>query len=190
MIPSANTFARHNFGYKIKPKDIRIYHRRVTTDYNDYLRLKRELENAEFEKTFKNVVNEKIYQQFMFEDENFKLISPINSEDLVIEGRILSHCVGSYRHKMARGNSFIYFIRKKDDIETPYYTMEIVPSLIKKETENNPPEYSYNITQIFGFKDKTIDNEPLRLFVEKFKKANSIIETYGYMRFSGRNYWG
>lgn len=190
MVPSANTFARHTFGYKIKPKDIRIYHRRITTDYNDYLRAKRELENAQFEENFKNVVKEKNYQQFMFEDENFKLVSPINSEDLVIEGRTLSHCVGSYRHKMAQGNSFIYFIRKKDDIETPYYTMEIVPTLIKEKTKKDPAVYSYDINQIFGYGDKTIDNDELRNFIEKFKSANEIIKHYGYLRFGGADYWG
>ena len=190
MVPYANQFARHTFSYKIKPKDIRIYHRRVTTDYNDYLRERRELENAEFEKKFKNVVKQKNYKQFLFEDENFKLIPPINSEDLVIEGRTLSHCVGSYRNKMANGNSFIYFIRKKDEIETPYYTMEIVPTLIKEKTKKDPAVYSYDINQIFGYGDKTIDNDELRNFIEKFKSANEIIKYYGYLRFGGADYWG
>lgn len=91
---------------------------------------------------------------------------------------------------MANGNSFIYFIRKKDEIETPYYTMEIVPTLIKEKTKKDPAVYSYDINQIFGYGDKTIDNDELRNFIEKFKSANEIIKYYGYLRFGGADYWG
>lgn len=47
---------------------------------------------------------------------------------LVIEGMTLHHCVGAndrYMKKMADGESWILFLRKKEEPEKPYYTVEI-----------------------------------------------------------------
>lgn len=43
---------------------------------------------------------------------------------MIIEGKILDHCVGSYAKRHADGQTTIFFIRKTDDPETPYYTLE------------------------------------------------------------------
>lgn len=42
------------------------------------------------------------------------------------EGNSLHHCVGSnsYLDQHIKGQTTIIFIRKKDDIETPFFTME------------------------------------------------------------------
>lgn len=55
-------------------------------------------------------------------------IRPAHScAELRAEGEALSHCVGraSYAEKMAAGRTAIFFIRKKDEEETPYATLEI-----------------------------------------------------------------
>ena len=44
------------------------------------------------------------------------------------EGRSLHHCVGrndTYMKKMADGISWILFLRKKENLDRPYYTIEI-----------------------------------------------------------------
>jgi hypothetical protein len=44
------------------------------------------------------------------------------------EGRTLHHCVGRddyYMTKMAEGRSWILFLRKKEALDCPYYTVEI-----------------------------------------------------------------
>lgn len=49
-------------------------------------------------------------------------------KELMIEGRTLHHCVGRddhYMKKMAAGESWILFLRKKEDLEKAYYTVEI-----------------------------------------------------------------
>lgn len=51
-----------------------------------------------------------------------------NCEELVTEGRTLHHCVGSsdhYMEMMANGKSWILFLRKKENPEKAYYTIEI-----------------------------------------------------------------
>ncbi len=50
--------------------------------------------------------------------------------DLVYEGEILKHCVGSmgYDQKMMRGETLIFFVRTKEEPEKPLVTVEYSPS--------------------------------------------------------------
>lgn len=43
------------------------------------------------------------------------------------ESRELHHCVRTYGQRVADGKTLIYFIRKAEEIETPFYTLEIDP---------------------------------------------------------------
>lgn len=43
------------------------------------------------------------------------------------ESKFLNHCVRTYGEKVAEGRTLIYFIRKLEDPQTPYYTLEIDP---------------------------------------------------------------
>ena len=43
------------------------------------------------------------------------------------ESKFLNHCVRTYGEKVAEGRALIYFIRKAEDLHTPYYTLEIDP---------------------------------------------------------------
>ncbi len=63
--------------------------------------------------------------KFIFENELF-VIFPCETElDLKHEGKALSHCVYSYANKYIEGQSAIFFIRKKDAIKKPYFTLEL-----------------------------------------------------------------
>lgn len=45
--------------------------------------------------------------------------------ELNTESRILNHCVRTYGDKLARGDCYIFFIRKSTDEDKPYYTLEV-----------------------------------------------------------------
>lgn len=49
---------------------------------------------------------------------------PLSLSELKEEGESLHHCVGSYTEKVARGETSIIFIRKKNEPNVSYYTME------------------------------------------------------------------
>ena len=54
------------------------------------------------------------------------LIRPAEQpEELTREGDVLHHCVGTYRNKHAEGRSAIFFIRREDKPEEPWYTLEL-----------------------------------------------------------------
>ena len=59
------------------------------------------------------------------EDIKFVVVSPNVPYDLAKEGTELHHCVKSYIDRVAEGRTNILFIRKKDDKETPFFTVEI-----------------------------------------------------------------
>ena len=53
------------------------------------------------------------------------LIRPVRSfSELTKEGKLLCHCVGSYAKVVASGKTSIFLIRKIEDPETPFYTLE------------------------------------------------------------------
>ena len=54
------------------------------------------------------------------------LIRPCRTEEeLIREGKLLSHCVGMYADKIAAGKSMILFVRREDAPEVPWYTLEL-----------------------------------------------------------------
>ena len=54
------------------------------------------------------------------------LIRPcMNEDELIQEGKSLSHCVSRYAQRVADGDTSIFFIRKADKPEEPWYTLEL-----------------------------------------------------------------
>lgn len=49
-----------------------------------------------------------------------------NSTELIVEGKVLHHCVGTYADKHAKGKCTIILIRRLEEPEVPFYTMEFV----------------------------------------------------------------
>lgn len=48
-----------------------------------------------------------------------------SSLELIEEGKTLNHCVGTYAERVADGRTAILFIRKADQPNKPFYTMEV-----------------------------------------------------------------
>ena len=78
---------------------------------------------------------EEIFQQikekYTFSDQRYTIRVPERIEEILIEGQILSHCVGSadrYWDRMERRESYILFLRRTADLDKPYYTLEIEPN--------------------------------------------------------------
>ena len=81
-----------------------------------------------------------------FKDSSYCVIVAKSKFDLINEGEKLHHCVGrmDYDKRQAEGKSIICFIRKNDDIETPFATAEI-------KIGNN-----LTVNQCYGDKDRTV----------------------------------
>jgi hypothetical protein len=71
----------------------------------------------------------------------FAIVFPESKDDFVREGKSLSHCVGTSSHYFTdhlKGEVMVFFIRKAEDIGTPFVTMSVN---MKKLT----------ISQIYGY---------------------------------------
>ena len=71
------------------------------------------------------------YKDFKpFTKNSFTLIAPRNTDDIKHEGNALNHCVASYIHRILKGETRIFFLRKANDTETPLCTVEIKDSKV------------------------------------------------------------
>lgn len=65
------------------------------------------------------------YKELEFENNDFIIKTPDSVQDLVEEGSKLSHCIASYKNNIINGRSLIFFLRKKDNPEEPYVSIEL-----------------------------------------------------------------
>lgn len=117
------------------------------------------VQQAAFKETY--AVWEKIAKTGVtLEDSEYKIVFPKDCLDIKLEGRVLSHCVGSYALRAARGETVILFMRKKEDAEKRLYTME----------------YNHGrLIQIRGYKNQDPEKRAREL-AEKFTKEFAIAE--------------
>lgn len=87
------------------------------------------------------------------------IVVPKKASDITKEGRRQHHCVGAsdqYMAKMASRQTFILFLRKKDDKEVPYYTLEV--------------EWDGKIRQWYGAYDRQPDKEEIQSILNQWTK--------------------
>lgn len=64
-------------------------------------------------------------KKFEFSDNDYCIVLPKEVQELDIEGNVLHHCVGSYKDNIANGKEIILFLRKMNDLKTPFYTIDL-----------------------------------------------------------------
>ena len=88
------------------------------------------IENLENEELYK-ILNAEYFtikdtiDKFLYKGEKYSIISPGTIDELDIEGNVLHHCVGSYKHNVAKGKEIILFLRRNSDLKTPFYTIDL-----------------------------------------------------------------
>ncbi len=99
----------------------------------------------------------KLRNRYFYEDENYLIRPARSAEEIVMEGRILHHCVGGddYLGKHNKGESYILMLRDKKDPEMPYITVEI-------DGEKT------SIKQWYGANDKKPDKENMDRWLENY----------------------
>ena len=91
---------------------------------------------------------------FAIKGNGLVLVVPKSGEEIKAEGAALHHCVGGYVERVAKGETNIFFVRKAEEPETPYFTME----------------FNHNrVIQCRGFKNCGMPPE-VNAFVKVFEK--------------------
>ena len=95
------------------------------------------------------------------ENEKYVVIAPQKPIDLAAEGITLHHCVKSYIEDVTKGVTNIVFIREKDRLKEPFFTVEV--------------SNKGNIEQVHGFANRNVSTEPgLIDFVEEWAKKKKL----------------
>lgn len=97
----------------------------------------------------------KLCKKYSYEEGEYLIRPAKDAGEIVMEGRNLHHCVGgnTYLGRHNNGESSILFIRKKENPEEPYYTIEI------RKNE---------IVQWYGARDSKPDKEVIEPWLEDY----------------------
>lgn len=107
-----------NVDYELMPRSLKVMHDLLTMNYNV---VRSEIEQEKF----LAVVQKESYKSLEFDGDDFIILSPRSENDLVQEGRTLSHCVSSYFKRVMHKRSKIYFLREKKSPNSPLITIEV-----------------------------------------------------------------
>lgn len=92
-----------------------------------------------FDKRKAQIYNEKIaaqyealVSQYQMSKAGLTVIPPKSAAEIVEEGQKLHHCVGGYVSRVAKKECTILFLRREEQPEEPYYTMELRDGEVKQ----------------------------------------------------------
>lgn len=127
MMRERRGYDLHNTVYQ-QPRDLSAAHRQMVTETNRE-EVKKRLE--ETEERYENIKKRyrSLRKEYCYEDATYLIRPARSAEEIVMEGRILHHCVGgdNYLSKHNEGKSYILMMRYQKEPETPYITIEINP---------------------------------------------------------------
>lgn len=136
--------------FKKYPKFLRSNHDIIAVEFNKH---KREIDEVKFQQR----VN--LLLEYFNEKENFCVIVPKSSRDVVDEGKQMSHCVGGYIDRIISGDTKIMFMRKFDEKHRSWITLECRDGVL---------------IQAKGHANRNITSDERKL-IEKYCKARELL---------------
>ena len=145
------------------PKDLKARHDQLVERINARRDEERRMKEKEKYAHLDAQIRERLpdVKRYFWEDDTYMIVPAGRCEELVEEGRALHHCVGAndfYMRAMAEGQSWILFLRKKSELDKPYYTIEI-------------DMYTDKIKQYYSAYDRQPDKEVIRKVLDKFRRS-------------------
>ncbi|MGN0405312.1 MAG: PcfJ domain-containing protein [Bariatricus sp.] len=153
---------RKDLGYDLRntvyqqPRSLRDAHGKMVMESSKGEMDKRLQEvKAKFQNIRRNY--RRFRKQYFYEDDRYLIRPARSAEEIVMEGRILHHCVGGdgYLKKHNEGKTYILMLRDKRDKEVPFITVEI-------DGERN------RIIQWYGSHDKKPDSKNMQKWLDEY----------------------
>lgn len=146
------------------PKKLIQAHDTAVSTFNA---MKKEIEEKQMQE-----LTSKLERQFAFEYGDMMIVVPRSMQEIIDEGKALSHCVGGYAERHAKGQTIILFLRKTSDPKTPYFTIEI-----DKEFGSKKPY----IRQCHGYKNEVNGKKPQEVKDFETEFSEYIADPKGYI---------
>ncbi|RHB42272.1 hypothetical protein DW886_17280 [Enterocloster aldenensis] len=140
------------------------------------IKIKADMEERENKETF-NIFKEQ-YKEFeqlfnvndhvVYSYKDMVLLTPESARDLIAEGNNLGHCVATYIKHVATGECLILFVRRSNELESSYLTVEI------RKSATGIGRKRFVISQIQGDCKRTVLDEKEKKFFIKFIEDTGI----------------
>ncbi len=142
------------------PHDFREMHGRLSA----LIKYQHDLETlAEFKKRIPE-------REFLnYQSGGYLIRQPVSMEEITIEGEKMHHCVGGYAERHANGRLHILFIRKANEPDKPYATLELTTygNVVQCRCQRNadPPQ------EVWNFVNEWLDH--IRPYFEKKERKSA-----------------
>lgn len=117
-------------------------------------------------KEFEQLFNVKDHVVYSYKD--MVLLTPESARELIAEGNSLGHCVATYIKHVATGECLILFVRRSNELESSYLTVEI------RKSATGTGRKRFVISQIQGDCKRTVLDEKEKKFFIKFIEDTGI----------------
>lgn len=135
-------------------------------------------------------------KKFGFTDGDYTIVVPEEVLDIVREGTLLGHCVHTcdyYFDRIQKDESYLFFLRKSDRPDMPWYTLEVEPSGNIRQKRTTGDNQNKDLLKAMKFLQKWQKFFKKQLTEEEKKlgdKANKMrIENYKNLRENGNKVW-
>lgn len=114
----------------LKPKDLKIAHNEMVAmmtmkqSKKEIAKIKKEFPKAQ------ELCESKELQKYEYKGEKYCIISPKSIDEIFEEGIILKHCIHTcdiYFNRMETRETYLVFLRRTEEPDKPWYTLEIEP---------------------------------------------------------------
>lgn len=122
---------------------------------------------------------EQLHKACEWHDDKYAIVMPKCADEIITEGAILNHCVGNYCERVANGESIILFLRKLEELDKPFFTVEIRPNMKKLDFiqcrgyRNSDPS-----KEIWESVDKFLERYKKWFNKRKFEQDTNTTRTY------------
>lgn len=133
--------------------------------HDDAILLVKYKENEKYQKKIDDLKEQR--EQLTFRYKDLFIRAALSQMEIIEEGEEMHHCVGGYSKRYSEGETNILFIRKVDDPDKSYFTVEI--------------GNDYRVLQVRG-KRNSNPTEDVEEFMEEYKKKLAILKEKGDMK--------
>lgn len=156
-------------------KDLEDLHDKAIKMQNRAYKKQREMKSQKLLNKYK-MTKKKRDELYDFEDDEFIIKMPDTPIDIMEEGKALDHCVGGYMENHVDGKTTILFLRRKNDPETSFYTIEVKDN---------------KVIQIHGKYNRWLGNNPEAIpFMRKWLLKTGVNCTERILRLNATGYAG
>lgn len=107
------------------PKNLKERHDQLTEEQNERkVELEKESDDKK-DRRLKRTIKRKGWTRYEMETEELLIRLPECAHEIRKEGNAQHHCVATYMDRMVAGETCILFIRKKEEQDKSYYTVEV-----------------------------------------------------------------